>query len=63
MYICPTCQKKYVTKEEIAKHSLSCWRKVNPNHKSNPAPQGETIITKEVNNDILSFFNSFKGGE
>lgn len=63
MYICPTCNKQYHTEEEIKKHSMACWRKVNPHYQSKAAPQGETIITKKVNNDILSFFNSFKKGE
>ena len=60
MFICPTCNKKCATKEEIKKHSMACWRKANPHYKSKPAPQGETIITKEVDNDILNFFNSFE---
>ena len=63
MYICPTCKKEYVNEEEIKKHSMACWRKANPNHKSKSAPQGETIVTKEMNDDILNFFNSFKKGE
>lgn len=63
MYICPTCKKECVTEEEIKKHSITCWRKVNPYYKSKPAPQGETIVTKEVNSDISNFFNSFKKGE
>lgn len=60
MYICPTCGKEFPTEEKIKKHSLACWRKANPHYKSKPAPQGETIITKEVDNDILNFFNSFE---
>lgn len=60
MFICPTCNKKCATKEEIKKHSMACWRKANPHYKSKSAPQGETITTKEVDNDILNFFNSFK---
>lgn len=63
MYICPTCKKECLTEEEIKKHSMACWKKHNPNHKSKTAPQGETIITRKVDNDILDFFNSFsKGG-
>ncbi len=63
MYICPTCKKKYSTEIEIKKHNMICWKKANPHHKSKSAPQGETIITKEINNNILDFFNSFKKGE
>lgn len=63
MFICPTCNKKCATEEEIKKHSMACWRKANPHYKSKPAPQGETVITKEVNNDVLSFFNSFERSE
>lgn len=63
MYICPTCKKEYLTEEEIKKHSMACWRKTNPHYKSKEAPQGETIITKKINDNILNFFNSFKGGE
>lgn len=60
MFVCPTCNKEYATEEEIKKHSMICWRKANPHYKSKSAPQGETIVTKEVSDDILSFFNSFK---
>lgn len=60
MYICPTCKKECATEEEIKKHSMACWRKSNPRYKSKTAPQGETIVTKEVDSNILDFFNSFK---
>ena len=63
MYICPTCSRQCSTEEEIKKHSMTCWRKANPQYKSKTAPQGETIVIKSINNDILSFFNSFKKGE
>lgn len=63
MYICPTCNRKCATEEEIKKHSMACWRKANPHYKSKPAPQGETIITQKANNDILSFFKSFEKSE
>lgn len=63
MYICPTCKKEYSTEEEIKKHSMACWRKINPYYKSKTAPRGETIITKNANDDILNFFNSFKKGK
>ena len=61
MFICPTCKKEYATEEEIKKHSMACWRKTNPHYKSKTAPQGKTIIKREVNDDILNFFNSLKG--
>lgn len=60
MYICPTCKKECATEEEIKKHSMACWRKANPHYKSKTPPQGETKVIKEVNNDIMNFFNSFK---
>lgn len=63
MYICPTCNKECSSEEEIKKHSMACWRKANPHHKSKHAPQGETIVTKEISNDILDFFSSFNRGE
>ena len=55
MYICPTCKKEYLTEEEIKKQSMACWRKTNPHYKSKEAPQGETIITKKTNDNILNF--------
>lgn len=60
MFICPNCNKKFATEEEIKKHTLPCWKRFNPDYKSKPAPQGEDIITRKVNNDILDFFNSFQ---
>lgn len=60
MYICPTCNKRYATKEEIKKHSMICWKKTNSHYKSKTAPRGEIIVTKEIDNNILNFFNSFK---
>lgn len=63
MYICPTCKKECLTEEEIKKHSMACWKKTNPHYKSKEALQGETVITKKINNDILNFFNSFKKGD
>lgn len=63
MYICPTCGKEFPTEEKIKKHSLACWRKANPHYKSKTPPQGETIITKKVDNNILDFFNSLRKDE
>lgn len=62
-YICPTCGKKFPTEELIKKHCFNCWKEVHPNHITKHAPQGETINTKEVSNDVLNFFNSFSKGE
>ena len=62
-YICPTCLKKFTTESDIKKHSLTCWKELHPNHIVKHASQGKTKNTKEINDDILSFFNSFnKGG-
>ena len=63
MFTCPVCNKQFATEEEIKKHSLPCWKKANPHHKSKTAPRGETIITKEVDSNILDFFSSLKKGE
>lgn len=63
MYICPTCKKECSTEEEIKKHSMVCWRKANPHYRSKTAPQGETVVTKKIDSNILDFFNSFKKGE
>ncbi len=63
MYICPICNKGFATEAEIKKHSLPCWRKANPHHRSKTAPQGETVITEEIDSNILDFFNSFNKGE
>lgn len=59
MFVCPNCSKEFLTEEDIKKHSLLCWKRLNPDYHSKPAPQGETIITREVDNCILDFFNSF----
>lgn len=60
MYICPICGKGYKTEEAVAKCMLACWRKANPNHKSQPAPRGEDVNTKEANDDIMNFFSSLQ---
>lgn len=61
-YICPICKRKLFTEESIKKHSLACWREAEPNHIVKHAPQGETISTRTVNNDVVNFFNSFAKG-
>ena len=60
MFICPTCGKQFDEKSILVKHMSKCWREKNPNHKSKPAPRSEDINTREDNQDILDFFNSFK---
>ena len=60
MYICPTCNKKFKTEDKLTKHFLSCWKEQHPYYQSKPAPRSENIETREVSNDIINFFNSFK---
>ena len=60
MYICPICNQAFQTKEIIAKHSLQCWRKHNPNDKSKPAPCKGNVTKQEINEDVTNFFASFK---
>lgn len=61
MFICPTCNKKFDTEQMIQKHFLSCWKELHPYHQSKSAPRSADVITREVNDDITNFFNSFKG--
>lgn len=61
VYICPTCSKEFETEDLVKTHFLKCWKEVHPYHQSTPAPRGQNIITKEVNDDISNFFNLFKG--
>ena len=60
MFICPTCGKQFEMEDALVKHISKCWREKNPNHKSKPAPRSEDVNTREDNQDILDFFNSFK---
>ena len=60
MYICPVCSKQCDTEDILVKHYNKCWREKNPTHKSKPAPHSEDINTREDNQGILDFFNSFK---
>ena len=59
MFICPTCVREFKTEELIQKHFLSCWKEHHSCHKSKDAPRSEDIVTREVNEDVLNFFNSF----
>lgn len=61
MFICPTCRSAFATEEMITKHSLQCWRKHNPNHKSKPAPCKGNITQREMNDDVANFFARLKG--
>lgn len=60
MIICPNCGKEFKTEEEIKKHSLPCWKRFNSDYRPKPAPQGETIITRNVTQDFLDFFEGLK---
>ena len=60
MYICPGCNRQFKEEQILVKHYLSCWKKENPHLRSKPAPRSEDINTREVNEDIENFFNSFK---
>ena len=60
MYICPVCHQQFKEEQVLVKHYLSCWKKENPHLRSKPAPRSEDINTREVNEDIENFFNSFK---
>ena len=62
MYICSICNRQFKNKEDIAKHSLKCWRENNPYHKSKTAPHSSNRIERTVNKDILNFFASFQKG-
>ena len=59
MYICPACHRAYKNPEDVAKHSLGCWREHNPNHIAKPAPCKGNITEREVSEDVINFFTSF----
>lgn len=61
MLICPICKKVFNTEEEVAKHSLKCWKEKNPNYQVISAPHSETKIERIINNDVFEFFVSLKG--
>ena len=56
MYICPTCSKEFNTELAIQKHFLLCWKEQHPYHKSKSAPRGKDVETREINDDIMAFF-------
>ena len=60
MYICPECNLQFKTEDRLVKHYLQCWKSKNPYHLSKPAPRSEDINTREVSNEIIDFFSSFK---
>ena len=60
MFICPICLREFKKESDIVKHLASCWGEKNPYRKSKPAPRSEDVNTREDNQDILDFFNSFK---
>lgn len=60
MYICPTCGREFREEVLIQKHFLSCWKEKNPYHQSKPAPHSEDIVSRDINDEITDFFNSFK---
>lgn len=59
-FICPTCNEKFSTEEKIQKHFLSCWKERHPFYQSKSAPRSNDIITREISDDVMNFFNSFK---
>lgn len=60
MYFCPTCNSPFKEEDTLVKHMSKCWREKNPYHKSKPAPQSADQNTREVNDDIASFFSKFQ---
>jgi len=62
MFICPTCGKEFNTEELIQKHFLACWKEQHPYHKSKDAPRSEDIVTREINDDIINFFERINDG-
>lgn len=62
MYICPTCLKEFNTEQAIQKHFLTCWKKQHPYHKSKDAPRSKDIVTREINDNVMEFFERIKNG-
>ena len=62
MYICPICKREFNSKELVSKHYLKCWNENHLYHQAKFAPRSKDISTREINDDVLNFFNSFKKG-
>jgi len=62
VYICPICNRTFDIEDQIAKHSLRCWREHNPYHKSKPAPHTTDLNERKVNNEVLDFFANLQKG-
>ena len=60
MFICPVCYKKFDTEPKIQSHFLRCWKEEHPYHKGSSLEPSASIETREINDDIMNFFNSFK---
>ena len=60
MYICPTCNKEFISEDMVVKHYLKCWQEKNPCYKPKPAPRSEPITTKTVNAEMANFFDMFQ---
>ena len=60
MYICPFCTKEFETEDMMSKHYMKCWSEFHSPQPSKDAPKSKDIETREDNQDILNFFNSFK---
>ena len=56
MFICPTCEEEFNSELAMRNHFLKCWKEKHPFHQSKSAPRSEDIVTREVNEDITSFF-------
>lgn len=61
MYICPTCGRRFTKEEKLSRHFLACWREQNPSYVPKDAPRSPDQETRQVNNDIMSFFEQLKG--
>ncbi len=60
MFICKICHREFFTAEDVAKHSLKCWKEQNPYRQSKPAPHSENIVERKVNDEILDFFSNIQ---
>lgn len=56
MYVCPICNAEFNVEAHAAKHLLECWKRENPFHKSKEAPRSEDIESRQVSNEVDSFF-------